>query len=130
MQKFICIGNLTKDIEIRETPNGKKVAELNIAVKRPYSEETDFFTAVAWEKKAELCAEYLKKGNKVGITGFLYNEKYEDKNGVKRITTKIRVDEVEFLTPKQKDEERQESKEKEATSERPPLEEITGQLPF
>lgn len=97
MQKFICIGNLTKDIEIRETPNGKKVAELNIAVKRPYSEGTDFFTAVVWEKKAELCAEYLKKGNKVGITGFLYNEKYEDKSGVKRITTKIRVDEIEFF---------------------------------
>lgn len=103
MQNFVCTGNLTKDVELRETPSGKSVATLSIAVKRPYSEETDFFKAVVWDKKAENCAKFLKKGSKVGIVGYLYNRSYEANDGTKRTVTEINATEVEFLTPKSND---------------------------
>lgn len=125
MQQFICTANLTKDVELREPPNGKSVATLSIAVKRPYSEETDFFNAVVWDKKAENCAKFLKKGSKVGIVGYLYNRSYEANDGTKRTVTEINASEVEFLTPKQA-----ESVET-VTRERPQLEEVgDNQLPF
>lgn len=128
MNSIQLVGNLTKDIELRETPNGKSVATLSIAVKRPYSEETDFFNITVWDKKAETCAKYLKKGNKVGIVGYVYNRKYEDKNGNKRIITEINANEIEFLSPKQTDEEENVTSIK---RERPQLEEINdNNLPF
>ena len=100
MQQFICTANLTKDVELRTTPNGKSVATLSIAVKRPFSNDTDFFNAVVWDKKAENCAKFLKKGSKVGIVGYLYNRSYEGKDGVKRNVTEIMATDVEFLTPR------------------------------
>ena len=127
MQQFMCTANLTKDVELRQTPNGKSVATLSIAVKRPYSEETDFFNAVVWDKKAENCAKFLKKGSKVGIVGYLYNRSYKTNDGTKRTVCEINCLEVEFLTPKQAEEEQVVS----VKRERPQLEEIAGnQLPF
>lgn len=129
MNSLQITGNLTKDVELRETPNGKSVATLSIAVKRPYSEETDFFNAVVWDKKAENCAKFLKKGSKVGIVGYLYNRSYETNDGTKRTITEVNATEVEFLTPKQA-EEPQESVVS-VKRERPQLEVIDdNQLPF
>ena len=125
MQQYMCTANLTKDVELRTTPNGKSVATLSIAVKRPYSEETDFFNAVVWDKKAENCAKFLKKGSKVGIVGYLYNRSYETNDGTKRTICEINCLEVEFLSPKQAEEQVVSVK-----RERPQLEEIDGNLPF
>ena len=128
MNSLQITGNLTKDVELRETPNGKSVATLSIAVKRPYSEETDFFNAVVWDKKAETCAKFLKKGSKVGIVGYIYNRSYETNDGTKRTITEINANEVEFLSPKQ--EEPQENVVS-VKRERPQLEVIDdNQLPF
>ena len=106
MQKFICIGNLTRDPELTETPSGVAVCKFSIAVSRDYADadgnrETDFFNITVWRGRAESCGKYLKKGNKVAIVGRLQNRSYEDKDGVKRTVTDIIADEVEFLTPKQ-----------------------------
>ena len=101
MNKFLCTGNLTRDVEKRETNNGKAVANFSIAVSRPLSDETDFFNVTAWGNQAEICAKYLKKGSKVGIVGTLQNRSYEDKEGVVRNVTEVIASEVEFLTPKQ-----------------------------
>lgn len=125
MNNFICIGNLCSEPTLRTTPNGKPVATLSIAVKRPYSEETDFFNAVVWDKKAENCAKFLKKGSKVGIVGYLYNRSYEANDGIKRTVTEINATEVEFLTPKQAEEQVVSVK-----RERPQLEVIDEGLPF
>lgn len=100
MNKAILIGNLVRDLETRETPNGKSVANLSIAVKRPYSNDTDFFNITVWDKQAKNCAKFLKKGSKVGIVGYLYNRSYEGKDGVKRNVTEIIATDVEFLTPR------------------------------
>jgi single-strand DNA-binding protein len=106
MNKTILIGNLTRDPELSETPNGVAVCKFSIAVSRDYADadgnrETDFFNITVWRGRAENCGKYLKKGNKVGIVGKLQNRSYEDKDGVKRTVTDIIADEVEFLTPKQ-----------------------------
>ena len=127
MNKVILIGNLTKDLETRETPSGKTVANFSIAVNRPFSNDTDFFNITVWDKQAENCAKFLKKGSKVGIVGYLYNRSYETNDGTKRTITEINATEVEFLTPKQAEEEQVVS----VKRERPQLEEIAGnQLPF
>ncbi len=56
MQKFICTANLTKNPELRETTNGKKVATLGIAINRDYGDGTDFFNVNVWGVQAENCA--------------------------------------------------------------------------
>ena len=99
------IGNLSRDPELSETPSGVAVCKFSIAVQRDYADSdgkrsADFFNIVVWRGRAENCAKYLKKGNKVAIVGSLQNRSYEDKDGVKRNVTEVIASEVEFLTPK------------------------------
>ncbi len=105
MNKVILIGNLTRDPELTETPSGVPVCRFAVAVSRDYADsngnrETDFFNITTWRGKAETCAKFLKKGNKVAIVGSLQNRSYEDKDGIKRTVTDVIASEVEFLTPK------------------------------
>lgn len=132
MNKVILIGNLTRDPELTETPSGVPVCRFAIAVSRDYADsqgnrETDFFNITTWRGKAETCGKYLKKGNKVAVCGSLQNRSYEDKDGIKRTVTDVIASDVEFLTPKQSEEESVVS----VKRERPHLEEIDdNQLPF
>lgn len=108
MNKVFLIGNLTKEPDLTETPNGVAVCKFSVAVSRDYANadgerETDFFNITVWRGRAENCGKYLKKGNKVAIVGTLQNRSYEDKDGIKRNVTDIIASEVEFLTPKQQD---------------------------
>lgn len=126
MNKVILTGHISRDIETRQTNNGKAVANFSIAVSRPFSDETDFFNITVWGNQAENCAKYLKKGSKVGIVGYLYNNTYEANDGTKRTITQINATEVEFLSPKQAEESVVSVK-----RERPQLEEIEdNQFPF
>lgn len=125
MNKFLCTGNLSKDVEKRETQNGKAVANFSIAVAKFGGEGVDFFNVTVWGNQAENCAKYLKKGSKVGIVGSLQNRSYEANDGTKRTITEIVAEQVEFLSPKQ------EEQVVSVTRERPQLEEIVdGNLPF
>lgn len=137
MNKVILIGNLTRDPELSETPNGVAVCRFSVAVSRDYvgadgSRETDFFNVTVWRNRAENCGKYLKKGNKVAVIGSLQNRSYEDKDGIKRNVTDVIANEVEFLTPRNA----QNSDDAEVGTvsvkrERPPLEAIDdNQLPF
>ena len=105
MNKVVIIGNLTKDPESTKTQSEISVCRLSVAVSRDYAgadgnRETDFFNVTVWRNQADNCAKYLKKGNKVAIVGSLQNRTYEDKDGIKRTVTEIIASEVEFLTPK------------------------------
>lgn len=109
MNKVFFIGNLARDVELGETPNGVSVAKFAIAVNRRFSNAdgervTDFFNIVVWRGQAENCAKYLKKGSKVAIVGELQTRTYEDKDGIKRYVTEVQADEVEFLSTKQEQE--------------------------
>lgn len=127
MNKVFLIGNLTRDIEVRETQTGKTVASLDIAV-NGYNDSVDFFTVNVWGKQAENCATYLCKGRKVAIIGELHNRSFEDKEGKKRTVTEITATEVEFLSPKPNREENEEVVS--AKKERPALEQVEIDLPF
>lgn len=136
MNKVILIGNLTRDPELSETPNGVPVCRFSIAVSRDYSNasgtrETDFFNITVWRGRAENCGKYLKKGNKVAVFGSLQNRSYEDKDGIKRNVTDIIANEVEFLTPKNAQGEEEEEIPAAVKKERPELQAIDdNQLPF
>jgi len=94
------IGRLVRDPELRFVAgSGKAVANFSIAVDRPFSREkqADFFRVVVWGKPAENCANYLAKGRKVAVKGYLTSRSYEAANGEKKYVTEIVADNVEFL---------------------------------
>ena len=136
MNKVILIGNLTRDPELTETPNGTSVCRFSIAVQRDYAgndgnRETDFFNITVWNRRAENCGKYLKKGNKVAIVGSIQTRSYEDKDGIKRNVTDIVANEVEFLTPKGNQSDDGDAIISSGERQRPQLEAIDdNQLPF
>lgn len=100
MNKVILIGNLTKDPELRYTPNGVAVCTFTVAVNRPKSggeKETDFLNIVAWQKLADLCASYLKKGRQAAIEGRLQSRSYDNKEGKRVYVTEVVAENVQFL---------------------------------
>ena len=98
MNSVILIGNLGRDPEQKFTATGKAVTNFSMAVKRPFSkDETDWINIVAWNKTAELCTQYLKKGSKVAIEGRLQVRDYETSEGQKRYVTEVVANSVEFL---------------------------------
>lgn len=102
MQKFMAIGNLTRDVELTTSSNGTTICKFSLAVKRDYKNEngeydTDFFNITVFGKMGENCGKYLKKGSKCCIIGKLQNNTYE-KDGVKQYSTQIIANEVEFLS--------------------------------
>ena len=100
MNIVTLIGRLTKDPEIKYGSSGKAYARFTLAITRPLNkEETDFINCVAFGKTAELIEKYVKKGNRFGVVGRLQVGSYE-KDGEKRITTDVMVDQIEFLESK------------------------------
>lgn len=104
MNKVILTGRLTKDVDVKYTQNGKCVALFSIAVNGFKKEDVYFFNIVAWNKTAELCGNYLTKGNKVLIEGQLTTRSYEDNSGSKKTVTEIIASNVEFLESKKQNE--------------------------
>ena len=96
MNKVILTGRLTRDPEVRYTQSGKPVARMSLAVNRTFNkDQADFFTLVAWDKQAEFCGRYLKKGSSVVVEGRIENNNYE-KDGVKHYSDQIVIDRIEF----------------------------------
>lgn len=96
INKAIIVGNLTRDPEMRYTPNGQAVTSFGVATNRRWTtnegeqrEETEFHNVVAWGKLAEICSQLLKKGRKVYIEGRLQTRSWEGKDGVTRRRTEI-----------------------------------------
>lgn len=95
------IGNITKDPELRTTPNGKTVCNFSVAVKRKFKDETQFFRVATFGATAESCSRNLAKGKKVAVVGELIQTVYEGRNGEKRYSLDVNAEEVEFLSPKE-----------------------------
>lgn len=102
--KVLLMGNLTKDPELRYTPQGTAVANLRMAVNRKYKnkdqelkEEVCFITAVVWNKQAETCNQYLHKGSSVFVEGRLQSRSWEDNTGAKRSVIEVRAERVQFM---------------------------------
>jgi len=102
--KVLLMGNLTKDPELRYTPQGTAVVNLRLAVNRRFrnkaqelKEETCFVTAVVWDKQAEACNQYLRKGSPLFVEGRLQSRSWEDNAGQKRNVIEVRAERVQFL---------------------------------
>lgn len=110
LNNVILVGRLTKNIEIEELEDGKKVTTITLAIPRNYKNadgeyDTDFVECVLWNAIAQNSAEYLNKGDVVGIKGKLETKNYEDKNGNKKSKTQVIAEKVTFLSSKKNDEE-------------------------
>ncbi|MBN1327738.1 MAG: single-stranded DNA-binding protein [Candidatus Cloacimonetes bacterium] len=103
INNVIISGRLTRDVEIRYTPNGTPVARLSLAFDRNYQkdgewqQETSYIDVVVWSKKGEQCAESLHKGSPVIIEGYLKTRTYQDKDNQNRKVTEIIASKVNFL---------------------------------
>ncbi|HEY0380765.1 MAG TPA: single-stranded DNA-binding protein [Candidatus Elarobacter sp.] len=97
--RITLVGNLTRDPEIRYVGSGAAVTKFTLAVNRrsKQQEETDYIDCVAWDKLAETCNTYLKKGMSCLVDGRLSIRSYETKEGEKRKATEVVVNTMQML---------------------------------
>lgn len=108
LNKVFLMGNLTRDPELRRLANGTAVTDLGLALNRSYMgkdgekrEEVVFIDVTVWDRQAETCCQYLKKGRAVHVEGFLKMDSWDDKaTGEKRSKVKVQADRVQFLDRK------------------------------
>ena len=99
MNKLAAIGNLTRDPELRSTPNGIPVCTFTIAVNgRKSDEASTFFRVTAWRQLGENCNRYLAKGKKVFVSGPVSVSTYTAKDGSTRASLEVTAEDVEFLS--------------------------------
>jgi single-strand DNA-binding protein len=92
------IGNLATDVELKDVGPEKKVAAFLLAVdRRGRDAGADFVNVSAWDRQAEVCAEYLAKGSRVGVEGRLRSRSWEDSEGKRRTAIEVVANTVEFL---------------------------------
>ncbi len=105
LNKVYLMGNLTRDPELRRLANGTAVTDLGLALNRSFQgkdgerrDEVTYVDVTVWDRQAENCAEYLKKGRAVFVEGFLKMDQWDDKTtGEKRSKLKIQADRVQFI---------------------------------
>lgn len=104
MNKVELLGHLTKDVEIRYTQSNTPVASFTLAVNRRFAKEgeqqADFINIVAWNKTAEFCGKYFKKGSQIALVGRIQTRNWEDDNGQKHYATEVVAEEVYFADSK------------------------------
>lgn len=105
MNRVVLVGRLTKDPDLRYTPNGVPVAQFTLAVNRAFSNqqgerEADFINCVVWRRQAENVANFLKKGNLAGVDGRIQTRNYEGQDGRRVYVTEVVAESVQFLEPK------------------------------
>ncbi len=104
LNKAMIIGNLTRDPEMRTTPNGQQVANFGVATNRQWKnqqgetqEQAEFHNIVVWGKLAEICNQYLAKGRRAYFEGRLQTDTWEAQDGSKRSKTQIVADDMILL---------------------------------
>lgn len=104
VNKVILIGNLTREPEMRETPNGQSVTTFGIATNRQWvtkgsekKSSAEFHECVAWARLAEICANFLKKGHLVYVEGYLKTRSWDTPEGVKKFKTEVVVQDMILL---------------------------------
>ncbi len=110
LNKVLLIGNLTRDPELRYTPQGTPVCTFGLATNRSWTsssggerqEETEFHRIVAWQKLAELCSQLLFKGRKVYVEGRLQTRNWTGQDGQERSTTEVVIDNMIVLDSKRR----------------------------
>jgi single-strand DNA-binding protein len=102
INNVVLVGRITRDLEIRKTPNGASVLNFNIAVNRrgtqqPGQPDADFINCVAWNRTADLMGQYLHKGSLIGVQGRIQTRSYDNQQGQRVYVTEVVADSVQFL---------------------------------
>lgn len=104
VNKVILIGNLGSDPEVKYTPSGVPVANINLATNESWTdkggerqERTEWHRLVIWRKLAEIVGQYLRKGSKIYVEGRLETRSWDDQSGQKRYTTEVVVNDLQML---------------------------------
>ena len=105
MNKVILMGRLTKDIEMRQTPNGVSLVRFSIAVTRRFKNsngeyDADFINCIAWRKTGEFISRYFQKGSMIAIVGSIQTRSWDGNDGKKQYATEVIVDEAYFTGSK------------------------------
>lgn len=105
LNRVVLVGRLTKDPDLRYTPNGVAVANFTIAVNRPFSNnqgdrDADFINCVVWRRAAENLANFMSKGSLVGVDGRLQSRSFDNQEGKRVFVTEVVADSVQFLESK------------------------------
>jgi single-strand DNA-binding protein len=104
VNKIFLVGNLTKDPELRYTPQGTSVSTLRVAVNTPFKskdgqmqKDTCFINVVVWGQMAEVCNQYLQKGRQIFIEGRLQSRSWQTNDGQNRSVIEVRASRVQFM---------------------------------
>lgn len=104
LNKAMLIGNLTRNPEVRTTPQGQTVCSFGLATNRRWNDQSgnrqeavEFHNIVAWGKLAEICGQYLVKGKKVYVEGRLQTRKWQGQDGVEKQRTEIVAESMQML---------------------------------
>ncbi|WP_082232005.1 single-stranded DNA-binding protein [Halobacillus massiliensis] len=105
LNRVVLAGRLTRDPDLRYTPNGVAVANFTIAVNRPFSNnqgdrDADFINCVVWRRAAENLANFMSKGSLVGVDGRLQSRSFDNQEGKRVFVTEVVADSVQFLESK------------------------------
>lgn len=105
LNRVVLVGRLTRDPDLRYTPSGVAVANFTVAANRPFrnqqgEQEADFINCVVWRKTAENLANYMKKGNLIGVDGRIQTRSYEGQDGKMVYVTEVLAENIQFLEPK------------------------------
>jgi single-strand DNA-binding protein len=107
LNKVMLIGNLTRDPEMRYTPQGTAVCTFGVATNRSWTvdggekkEDVEFHNVVAWNKLAEICAQLLKKGRKVYVEGRLATRSWQGQDGTQKQRTEVVISDMVILDKK------------------------------
>ena len=102
--KVQLIGNIGQTPEIVTFENGNKLAKLRIATNEKYKTlkgetvtDTQWHNAIAWGKTADIIEKYVKKGQEIAVEGRLIHESFDGKDGIKRYTSKIQINELVMI---------------------------------
>lgn len=101
MNKVILMGRLTRDVEMRQTPNGVSLARFSLAVNRRFAgkdaqQQADFINCVAWRQTGEFIARYFQKGSMIAVVGSIQSRSWDGQDGKKQYATEVVVDEAYF----------------------------------
>ncbi len=120
LNKVLIIGRLGREPEMRYTPSGRPVTTFSVATSRSWNTadgerrvETEWFNVVAWGSLAEICKQYLNKGQQVYIEGRLQTRHWDDAEGNKHTSTEIVANEMIMLGDRREAEEEAESSDSE-----------------
>ncbi|MFD2658094.1 MULTISPECIES: single-stranded DNA-binding protein [Gracilibacillus] len=105
LNRVVLVGRLTKDPDLRYTPNGVAVANFTIACNRPFTNqqgqrEADFINCVTWRRQAENLANYMGKGSLIGVDGRIQTRSFDNQEGQRVFMTEVMAESIQFLESK------------------------------